>query len=244
MPSIPDIPPAALAPLIRECIHSARSVAQADLYAMEWKGRPALLKTFAARPWLVRRLWSRAVAGRELRVLRRLQGMAGIPRLYATAGPEAFIMERLDAARMPRRHEPPPPPEFWTNARRLLDELHARGIGHGDLRRKNILMGPSGEAWFIDFATAWTSDAGRPLAGFFFRRCRRIDRVTYARIKATYAPESLDADERAWLAAEPWYLRWGRVLKRRVYRLRKGRFWRKKIRRTRRTLHRRLGPPR
>jgi hypothetical protein len=88
-------------------------------------------------------------------------------------------------------------------------------------------MGPAGEAYLVDFATAVRLREGdRPLRRFLFERCRRIDRITFARIKASYDSASLDPDERAWLEAEPWYLKLGRLLKRRVYRLRKRRFWR------------------
>ena len=216
-------------------------MAQADLYEIEWEGQPALLKDFSRRPWIVRRVWGRAIVAREIRALRRLQGIEGIPRLYAVAGPEAFIMERLDANRMPQRKEPPPPPIFWQNARRLIDQLHGRGIGHGDLRRKNILIGPRGEAYLIDFATSFfrkeKPGLGGRLSAAIFRRYERIDRVTYARIKATYKKSGgLSAEEQRWLDEQPMYLKIGRVLKKKVYRLRKPAWWRTRLHKTGRWL--------
>ncbi len=237
MADVPDFPYDKVRARCDDPFHPARSPAQADLFALEWEGRAAVLKDFSARPWLIRQTWGRAIAGREVRVLRRLAGLEGVPELIGTAGPFAFLMQRLDAVRLPGRRLPPPPPEFWSNARRLLEEFHARGTTHGDLRRKNILVGPGGSAWLIDFATAIRRREGTPAAGlfdFFFKRARRIDRITYARIKASYAPELLDAEERRWLAEEPLDLRVGRWLKKNVYRLRKGRFWRRQIRRMRR----------
>lgn len=230
MPDIVEIPYPQLQARRGRCFHAGRSVAQADLYELEWEGRPALLKDFSGRPWLVRRFWGRAVIAREVRALRRLQGVAGIPRLYAIAGPEAFVMERLDATRMPHKSEAPPPEVFWRNARRLIDELHERGIGHGDLRRKNILVGPQGEAYLIDFATAFLRSGRSRLSGAIFRRYRSVDRVTFARIKSTYPKgAALSAEEQGWLDDQPWYLTLPRLLKKRLYRLRKPRWWRDRL---------------
>jgi tRNA A-37 threonylcarbamoyl transferase component Bud32 len=230
MPEVPEISHASLQARRGRCFHAGRSVAQADLYEMEWEGRPALLKDFSARPWLVRRFWGRAIAAREIRALRRLSGIEGIPRLYAVAGPEAFVMERLDADRMPQKKETPPPLIFWQNARRMMDQLHERGVGHGDLRRKNILIGPRGEAYLIDFATAFFRKDAPGLSGkiseIIFQRYQSVDRVTFARIKASYGNAPLAPDEQAWLDTQPWYLTIPRLLKKRFYRLRKPRWWR------------------
>ena len=239
---IPDIPYATIKPRRGACIHSAASVAQADLYLLEWQGRPALLKDFSARPWLVRVTWSRFVTAREVRALKYLDGLPGVPKLYATASREAFIMERLDGDRLPRRKETPPPPEFWQAARQLLEQFHARGVGHGDLRRKNILIGPAGQAYFIDFATSvFRQGDGSSccLANFIFHRYCRVDKATFAKIKASYKKARLDAEEQAWLNDVPWYLWLGRFWKRWVYQLRKGQFWRDKLRKSTRWLRRR-----
>ncbi|OPZ09721.1 MAG: serine/threonine protein kinase [candidate division BRC1 bacterium ADurb.BinA292] len=234
MAPVPDMQYAEVRARCGACIHPARSAGQADLYELDWEGRPALLKDFSQRPRLVRWLFSRRIAAREVRMLRRLEGLEGTPRLLATAGPEAFVMERLPGERIPNRKRGGPPAIFWANARALLDQLHARGVAHGDLRRKNILAGPNGEAYLIDFATAIRRDTpgggrGSWLGGYLFKRCRTIDRNSFARIKAQYAPEALDATERRWLEQMPLYLRVGRMLKKRVYRLRKRRYWRKRV---------------
>ena len=167
MAEIPAVDYEAIRARAGECIHAARSGAQADLYVVEWEGRPALLKDFTSRPAWVRVLWARRIVGREVRALARLKGRAGFPELFATAGPNAFVMERLEAERLPRRRFARPSLEFWRRARVLMDELHEAGIGHGDLRRKNILIGPGEEPYLIDFATsARTAGGGGGCVGF------------------------------------------------------------------------------
>ncbi len=212
-------------------MQASKSVAQADIYELDWEGRPAVMKDFSGRPWLVRVVLSRWIAAREARMLRHLVDMRGVPRLLATAGPEALIMERIDGARIPRRRRGVRPPvEFWDRARRLIERLHERGIAHGDLRFKNVLIGPGGQPYLIDFATAMRRRPGQPgarLAEFFFLRCRRVDQFNFARMKAKFEPEGLDEDEQRWLGEAPLYLKIGRFLKKRVYRLKKPSFWRK-----------------
>ncbi|MCE5228767.1 hypothetical protein LLG95_04125 [bacterium] len=231
MPSIPNYPYSSVRTRCAACMHAARSLAQADVYTLDWNGRPAVLKDFSKRPWLVRVLWARPVAGREVRALRRLAGVRGVPQLFGTAGPEAFIMELMQADRLPKSDKTPPPAAYWADAKRLMNEMHARGVAHGDLRRKNIMINANGEAILIDFATAMSRRKGwaAPFYNFLYERCRRIDRITLARIKASYNPELLDADEQLILASQPWYLRAGRWMKKNIYRWRKPRTWRKRL---------------
>jgi tRNA A-37 threonylcarbamoyl transferase component Bud32 len=247
MPSTPDIPYPEARARRGAVFHAARSSAQADLYEYDWDGHPALLKDFNGRPGWVRRLWGGRVCAREARALNRLADLPGVPHLLATAGPYAFIMERIDAVRLPRRRHGRPSPRYWANARALLDRLHDAGVSHGDLRRKNLLIGPGDEAYLIDFATAarLRDDAGpeAALSRWFFHRIRRIDRVTFARIKASYDPSSLDVTERAWLAGQPWYLKAGRWLKRNVYVWRKDKVVSRRRRRTVRWVRARLKFP-
>jgi tRNA A-37 threonylcarbamoyl transferase component Bud32 len=235
--TIPEIDYALVRSRRGRCIHRARSVAQADVFETQWEDQTCLLKDFTARPFWVRWMWSRPILSREVRTLARLQGIEGIARLIGRAGPEAFLMERLDATRLPRRRDTHPSALFWRRLLDLMGQVHAQGIGHGDLRRKNILIGPEDKPYLIDFATA-VHRKGHGWRGkirqYLFRQCRRIDRVTLVRIKASYSSTELTDLDRKWLANEPWSLRVGRVLKRRIYRLRKPRVWRKNMKKFRR----------
>lgn len=229
MPPIPDFPYAEVRARCSGCMHAARSLAQADIYTLDWDGRPAVLKDFSLRPWWVRRLWARPVAGREVRALRHMAGIRGVPTVFGTAGPDAFIMELMDARRLPKIEDAPPPPTYWADAKRIVAEMHERGVAHGDLRRKNLMIGPDGNAVLIDFATAMRRREGwaAPFFNFLYRRCRRIDRITLARIKGSYGDGLLDDEDRALIAGQPWYLKAGRWVKKNIYRWRKPRTWRK-----------------
>lgn len=223
MPEIPEITRADLEGKIGERFHEARHRLSADLYAVDWNGRPALLKDYANRSWFVRRFWAPILVGREFRTLRRLQGLKGVPQLYARVGPEALLMQRLDAQRLPRNYEQRPAPALFERLTKLVDELHERGVGHGDLRRMNILMDEAAQPYLIDFETAVTAKEGfwGWFSRFGARRLARIDRIGVAKIKQDFYPDLLSEEERAMIEDTPWYLYVGYFFKRRVYRLKK-----------------------
>lgn len=231
----PELDYAAVRSRIGPPLRAANSPFQANLFPLEWEGEAAVLKDLSASPWPVRQTWARIVIAREARVMARVRGIEGTPRLIGRAGPFAYVMERLEARPLPRNRDAPPDPLVFGRAWKLLDRLHARGIGHGDLRRKNILIDAEGRPWLIDFATAVTSRpgwAGAP-ARFLFRRMRAVDRIKLARLHADYYPDDLSAEERALIAGAPGYLGAVRWLKRNVFRLRKARHRRRLFARVR-----------
>ena len=225
------------------CFHRARSAGQADLYELEWEGHPSLLKDFSKRPWIFRVILGRRICSREVRILNKLCELEEVPRLYAVAGSYAYVMQKLDGVRMPPRKYGQPSAVFWARAKRAIQRMHDMGIAHGDLRLKNILIGPQDQAYLIDFATAvrlkW--DVGFRFSNLLFHQCQKVDWIKYARMKAYYDPGLLDDDERNWLGSAPFYLTIGRVMKKRVYRMTKMRKWGDKIRRIRRWFGRRFG---
>lgn len=223
MPRIPEIPYSDVESLRGECIHPAKSVAQADLYELQWEGGAAILKDFSGRPWWIRHSMVRIVMGREFRALRRLQGVEGIPRLLGRAGPNAILLERLSARRLPRNRETPPPLEYFDRVQSLVGILHEKGIGHGDLRRLNILIDARNRPYLIDFATSCTAKpgVGGLISRFLFRRMVEVDLTKLARIRSEFYPEALTPEQTARLESPPAYLRLARLFKKNVLHLRK-----------------------
>jgi predicted Ser/Thr protein kinase len=126
--------------------------ANAVLSVVQRGGEQWVVKDFRARSLVVRNTIGRFLVRRELRALRRLAGLGGIPA-------NAF---RVDAHALAYRYIPGIPlngagehlknAEFFASFERLLADVHARGLVHLDVRNgRNVLITESGQAALIDF---------------------------------------------------------------------------------------------
>lgn len=213
-------------------LHRGRSSAQPSIYLLRSNDEEYVLKDAMRCPPLIRWTFGRWVIQHEYRVYRRLRGIRGIPRVYGLLDDYALIMERLEARELPHLKENFLTPEFFARLKNLLSELHARGIAHGDLRRKNVLVNRDLEPCIIDFATAFSLKGSAWWgARLLFRHYCKVDDITVLKMQKHYFRESLTREEEQRLAATPFYLRTGRFLKKKVYRPLKPRhrkeFWRK-----------------
>jgi len=197
--------------------HEGRSLGQADVCAYEIEGRRFVVKDFRPRPWLIRRGWGRWVLRREWNRLERLQGIVGIPRLLGWVDGDAFAMEWIVGERLPHSRHGVLEPPFFERLERLVAEMHARGVAHGDLRRKNVLADRDQRPYLIDFATAHLTGANFLRRRLFERICR-IDRLKIIELKADYCPNALTEDERRSLEDRPLSLRLGHFARKKLYR--------------------------
>jgi len=170
-------------------------------------GRIALMRD-AAGPFVRRDLrhvplWLRLpawwLARREAQALRCIDGLAATPQLLRWNG---RVLDRsyLDGAAMYQR---PPRGDraYFRDARRLLQQLHARGIAHNDLAKEaNWLVLSDGTPGIIDLQIAVR---GRPRAAWL-RLLAREDLRHLLKHKRTYCPKHLTPVERRLLARRSW----------------------------------------
>lgn len=201
-------------------LHVGRSVAQANIDLIEVEGRRYVIKDFGGHHPFIQKLWGERIIAREWRVYKRLEGIDGVPRVLLKLDASAFIMEQVNGDRIPHRKESNLTPEFFKRLKRLVGEMHKRGITHGDLRRKNILVGPDSKPHLIDFAGAYCMKmSGFPgIRAAIFRRLKKVDELTILRIQSYMMPDSLTEKELRRLENIPWYLRLGRFFKKKIYR--------------------------
>ena len=100
--------------------------------------------------------WLGAMLSRHERVIyTALEGIEGVPRWLGPVGPSrrgeaGFAIEYIDAE--PLDHVGSPPEGFFDRLRELFDRIHARGVAYCDAnKRSNILVGPQGRPFLIDF---------------------------------------------------------------------------------------------
>lgn len=171
------------------------------VWLIEINGHKAVLKDYHACDSAFGRLIGPLLLRREVRALRQLEGLRGIPRLLRAVDTHSFLMEYIDATRWKRRlGENQPKPDF-SRLTALVAEMHALGVAHCDMRSaSNILIGADGEPYLVDFVAHFRRGAAWNVWwNWLFAQFCRADDGAIAKLKSRIAPDLLDAAERAML---------------------------------------------
>jgi len=203
MPSLQDLPLDALhAHAVRTFRKGGGS--RPEVVLVDVDGARAVLKDYShSDPWF-RRLIGPLLVWREALALKRLSGQRGVPPLLRKIGRHAILVGYIEGRSAKECPRGSLPPEFFERFYRLVDEMHARGVAHCDLRSEgNILVTSGGEPAFVDFVAhmgrpSWWN---LPMRWAYARLCE-ADRVAVARMKRTHAPDALTPEELAALARD------------------------------------------
>jgi len=157
---------------------------QGAVYLRERNGKTVIVKVPIGRG--PARAARRAMLRREYRVYQRLAGIPGVPRCEGLAQGEQLLLEYVEGPSLREVELTGAARErFFDELLRLIRAMHAAGVAHGDLKRKdNILVGPDGTPYLIDFGTALTIEqrASAPRR-WLFRQLRRIDINAWVKLK-------------------------------------------------------------
>lgn len=128
----------------------------------------------------------RVTIRREHDVYARLHGIEGIPRCYALLDGLHLVLEHVPGPSLrahARRIENPE--RFYARLLATIDSMHAAGVAHGDLKRKdNIVVGPDERPYLIDFGIACLdSPDGRGLGHRRFEYVRQLDYNAWVKLK-------------------------------------------------------------
>lgn len=160
--------------------------------------------------WLGRRL-----AARERSFMDRLAGIEGVPVSLGTVSvagrvlPNAVSREWVaghalaEGERVDER--------FFPTFRRLLAAVHARGVAHVDLhKRENILVDDRGRPWLIDFQISFAAPRGR-LSAFLvrglLRLLQRCDDYHLLKHELKHRPEDCRVRAADLDRLRPWWIR-------------------------------------
>lgn len=185
-----------------------------DLFGEVWRvrtdGNPAILRdTAPARWWLA---WvARGLLRREVRALRALHGIDGVPQLLQS---DRNRLLRGYLAGVPIFEGQPRADHFFRDAAGLLRRIHRRGVAHNDLAKEpNILMCDDGTPAFVDFQLAsYSKKRGR-----LFRAAAREDIRHLLKHKRTYRPDLLTTREQRILNTPSWASRAWMALVKPIY---------------------------
>ena len=141
----------------------------------------------------------RASRDHERAIYAALAGVAGVPRWVGCVGQAGCAMEYIDAPPVDRLDSPPP--GYFDRMRAVLDAVHARGVAYVDANKlSNMLAGPEGQAFLIDFQIAlrrrddWPAPA-RALLGRIVRYLQDRDIYHLYKHKRRLAPDELTEEQ-------------------------------------------------
>lgn len=163
-------------------------------FYLDPSGKRVVLKAsraidFAGLPlvWLGR--W---LCRREVRFYRKLSDLGNVPSVVGLVGQTGFVHEYVDGR--PLARDKPVPDGFFDDLRRLLSELHRRGIAYVDTNKpENILLGDDGLPHLIDFQISWDiAELGNWFANrWLLRRLHQADYYHVAKHQKRLRPDEM-----------------------------------------------------
>ncbi len=186
---------------------AGRNRTKADVFLWEEGGSRLAIKDYSARPAWIRMTLGRCLVARECAAYRRLQGIPGVPSFAGRIDACAFAVEFVDGADLSRVRRGEIPPRFFDRLLDLLTAVHGAGVAQGDLHHRDVIAGPSGDPFLVDFSTAvfLGRRAGRLRRRLFEVACAS-DRRSALKLKARLDPGALTDEEKRVLEHPPsWY---------------------------------------
>jgi hypothetical protein len=171
---------------------------KADILRFQFEGGAMILKDFSAKSRLIR-WFGRRQSKREQRALGRLQRIAGIPGVLGEVRPCGLLLEPMQGFAITRfrRRRPEEIAPMLESLDRLVAAMHARGVAHLDLRKRdNILVTEAGEPSIIDFNASIAFEPGSLLARLFFPLLRGVDRGALLKWRNFLLPDRLSEKDR------------------------------------------------
>lgn len=169
-----------------ESLHTARNWSKADVFGGEIDGVRFVLKDFRRAP-----AWFKPIARnflkREWKALRALEDVEGVPRALARPDADAIVIEHAPGAQMETMTTSGVPREAVVRLIKLVEQLHARGVTHGDLHKQNVLVDEQGNVTLIDWATAHVFRSPHGARRWLFEEFCALDRRSLAKIKVYHA---------------------------------------------------------
>jgi hypothetical protein len=138
-----------------------------------WKAKvlrqgDSILKDFGGNPF-PQRLFGRYCIDKEIKALRRLEGVQGIPAFQERPSPYSLKISAVPGTPIATLQKGELSESFLKNLISLLHEVHGRGVAHGDAHMRNILADQD-IPYLIDFSTAHLR-SHMPILGRYLFTC-------------------------------------------------------------------------
>lgn len=153
---------------------------QGVIQRIEHDGYPLVIKSAAGDG--VRRRVNTWTLAREARAYARLTGLAGFPVFHGLIEQRWLVLDYLELR--PFR-DSVVESEFFEQLLQRIEAMHARGVAHGDLKRKaNIAIGSDGSPVLLDFGASIVRHEGlHPVNQRLFSMLRQTDLNAWIKLK-------------------------------------------------------------
>ncbi len=169
------------------------------IWLVEDNGHKAIVKDFSGNPWLYRNIFGRFLIWREAKAYGKLKGLKGIPTFYGVIDGLAIVIEYIPGKTVRKLHkEKKLDEEFFKKLTKLVNNFHARGIAHCDMKRApNIMMGTDGSPYIVDWAASISASEFRPYPlNLIFKRMKQDDHMAIIKLKLRHMPHAVTPGER------------------------------------------------
>lgn len=164
------------------------------LWTLEENGVEAVVKDFSRNGTLFRHTIGRFLVWREEKAYRRLRGLKGIPTLFRVVDGMALILEKIPGESLENLEKRKRlPKSFFDALEEIVEDAHARGVAHCDLKRApNLLLGHDGKPYIVDWSAA-VCRSELPLFPFnlIYRRLVRDDLHAITKVQLRHCPEEV-----------------------------------------------------
>ena len=136
---------------------------------------------------------------REHRVYSCLGGVRGVPRCYGLLDGTHLVLEHVAGASLRTQPELKDRERFFAELLTSIEAMHAAGVAHGDLKRKNnVVVGPGERPYIIDFGIARLRATDRDgQGGLVFEWVKQMDYNAWAKLKYRGRMDELSAEDAA-----------------------------------------------
>ncbi len=174
------------------------SFGKPDLTRVEREGNAFIVKDVRAKNFFLRWTLGLWLIHKEWKIYSRLTGIKGIPRAMERIDRFAFTLEFIPGSPVTRREFLPP--SFFSDLEKVLEQVHARGVVHMDLRHKgNILISEKGNPFLIDFNSSFAFKEKGILRRYLFPLFQWVDYGGLLKLKKRVSPSIMTPDETAFL---------------------------------------------
>ena len=173
-----------------------------DLRVVDYNSTQIVVKDFKHSDFLFRVIVGPILIRREFGALRNLIGVNGIPQLIGKLDRYAVALEHVPGKSLEHIKPGVLGQDFYSNLRKVIDNMHKRGVAHCDLRsRGNVMLGDDRMPYVIDFAACVYRGRGiNPFFKWLFNQFVIADKNAILRIKQRLSSELLTDDEKLTLA--------------------------------------------